>query len=215
MLLLMLVAVDFGRLFFSYISVSNAAREATSYAAAHAADTPWDVTAYRAAAAGAGAQEPNAQGQGGEGAMTLSNPTCFDPQTSLTLNCHAASNFAAGIGNQVRVTASQPFTFMTPIIGDVLGGSLTLSASATAPILNPPDTVDPRGAGPVDRSNANADPDAQPYAFAFAHPDAPARRDADALAFTHTDAQPDADPDVHGARPEQHVLQRPGPPSVA
>ena len=33
MLLLLLLAVDFGRLFFTYIAVNNAAREATSYAA--------------------------------------------------------------------------------------------------------------------------------------------------------------------------------------
>ena len=37
MLLFLLLTVDFGRLFFSYIAVNNAAREATYYAATHAA----------------------------------------------------------------------------------------------------------------------------------------------------------------------------------
>ena len=41
-MLLLLLAVDFGRLFFSYIAVNNAAREATYYAAAHAADSDFD-----------------------------------------------------------------------------------------------------------------------------------------------------------------------------
>jgi Flp pilus assembly protein TadG len=139
MLLIMLLAVDFGRLFFSYISVQNAAREATSYAAMHAADTPWDETDYRASVVAAGTRQSNVQAQGGEGTLSVSDPACFDPQTTAPLDCNAASRFATGIGNQVTVTASQPFSFVTPIIGGLLGGTLTISASSTAPIMNPRD----------------------------------------------------------------------------
>jgi PKD domain len=35
------------------------------------------------------------------------------------------------------VTVSQPFTFLTPLIGNLFGGSLTLTTSATAPVMNP------------------------------------------------------------------------------
>jgi Flp pilus assembly protein TadG len=165
LLVVMLVAVDFGRLFFSYIAVQNAAREATSYAAQHAKDTPWDGTAYRASVAGAGAQEPNVQGQGGAGTLAITDPVCFDPQTQVTLDCNVASDFATGIGNQVRVTASQPFAFVTPIVGDLFGGSLTLSATATAPILNPADVdIEP---GP----SQSAEPSASPEPGASSSPD--------------------------------------------
>lgn len=136
-LLLMLVAVDFGRLFFTYIAVNNAAREATYYAAANAADPGFDQAAYEAAAANAALRETNAQAQGGTGAMSVSQPRCFSPGTGTTLPCSAAADFAGGIGNQVTVTATQPFSFITPLIGDLFGGQLTLSASATAPVLNP------------------------------------------------------------------------------
>jgi Flp pilus assembly protein TadG len=109
LLVLMLLAVDFGRLFFSFVAVQNASREATSYAAMHAADDPWDDTAYRASVSSTGVQETNVQAQGGAGTLTVSDPTCYVQDSSTTVDCHAASNYAAGIGNQVVVTATQPF----------------------------------------------------------------------------------------------------------
>ena len=65
------------------------------------------------------------QGQGGAGAVTISDPTCYVQDTTTTIDCHTASDFATGIGNQVSVSASQPFTFVTPIIGDLFGGPFT------------------------------------------------------------------------------------------
>lgn len=38
LMLILLLAVDFGRLFFTYIAVNNAAREGAAYASAQAAD---------------------------------------------------------------------------------------------------------------------------------------------------------------------------------
>jgi len=138
MLLILLVAVDFGRLFFSYIQVNNAAREAASYAGIHAADSPFNLAAYAAGADSAAAGETNAQGQRGEGGLTVDPPFCFAPsKPTAGIGCDAASKFADGIGNQVTVRASLPFTFFTPIISGVVG-VLPLSASATAPVLNPP-----------------------------------------------------------------------------
>jgi hypothetical protein len=141
MLLLMLLVVDFGRLFFTFIAVNNAAREATSYAAAHAADVPFDIAAYRAAVDSAGERETNAQAQGGAGSLVIDDPVCFSPASSAILDCDEASDFAGGIGNQVSVTASQPFTFLTPLISGVFGGALDITASATGPVLNPRDVT--------------------------------------------------------------------------
>ncbi len=137
MLVLLLLAVDFGRLFFSYIAVNNAAREATYYASARAGDSSFDQTAYEFAVTQAALREAANQGQGGEGSVLVSTPTCFVPATGVAIGCDVAANFAAGIGNQVKVQVSQDFSFLTPIIGELFGGQVTLTASATAPVLNP------------------------------------------------------------------------------
>lgn len=136
MLLLLLVAVDFGRLFFSYVAVNNAAREATFHAAAHASDSSFDQAAYEAAVTQAALRELAGQGQGGEGALTVSVPSCIDAASGTPVACALAADFAAGIGNQVSVSVSRPFTFITPLIGDLFGGQVMLAASATAPVLN-------------------------------------------------------------------------------
>ena len=149
MMVLLLLAVDFGRLFFTYIEVNNAAREATYYASAHAGDAVYTEWVYEAEVATAALREANVQGQGGEGAMTVTGPTCFDPATSSAIDCRAAASWAGGIGNQVTVTVDRPFTFLTPLIGGVFGGDLTLTASATAPVLNPLDATVTAGSEPT------------------------------------------------------------------
>jgi Flp pilus assembly protein TadG len=141
MLLLLLLAVDFGRLFFTHIAVTNAAREGAFYAAEHASDQPFDKDDYEAAAIVAAERETNVQAQGGAGVIDVDAPRCYDPGTDTTIDCAAASNFAGGVGNYVEVTARQDFTFLTPIIGDILGGTITLDASATGPVLNPLDVT--------------------------------------------------------------------------
>jgi PKD repeat protein len=86
---------------------------------------------------GATTGQGNAQGLSGGGLLDVSS-TCFSPSAPATpIDCHVASNFAAGIGNQVTVTVKQPFAFLTPFIGSLFGGSVTLTTSATAPVFNP------------------------------------------------------------------------------
>jgi Flp pilus assembly protein TadG len=137
MLLLMLIAVDFGRLLFTYIAVNNAAREATYHAGVHGADTPFNQTAYVEAVRAVGEREANVQGQGGEGVLTVSAPVCSMADGAI-LDCHAASDFGTGTRNRVTVSVSQPFDFLTPFIGDLFGGGVTLTASATGPVFSPP-----------------------------------------------------------------------------
>src|SRR5450759_4368935 len=116
MMLILLIAVDFGRLFSAYISDVNAAREGANYAAAHAADTTYTTTDFNQGVVGATTGQGNAQGLSGGGLLDVSS-TCFSPSAPATpIDCHVASNFAAGIGNQVTVTVKQPFAFLTPFI---------------------------------------------------------------------------------------------------
>ena len=70
-LFLVLMAVDFGRLFFTYVQVSNAAREAAAYGAVQ----PTDKAGMRARAD----QEQNAQAQAGEAPLEPIQATCRTP----------------------------------------------------------------------------------------------------------------------------------------
>jgi hypothetical protein len=135
----MLLAVDAGRLFFTYIAVNNAAREGAAYAGMHAADNSVSLSDYEDAVRNTALQEANVQGQGGEGSATVADPVCFAATSGSVLDCQLASDFAGGTGNQVTVAVTQPFTFLTPVIGSLLGGSVDLVASATAPVMNPPE----------------------------------------------------------------------------
>ncbi len=123
-LALLLMAVDFGRLFFTYIQVSNAAREAAAYGATQ----PTDTVGMQARAV----QEKNAQSQG-EGPLDPIITSCAN-QAGTTIACAAAPG-GAGAGNTLTVTVRQPFTFLTPLINDMFGGSLRMSANVTTAVF--------------------------------------------------------------------------------
>ena len=103
LVLLLLLAVDFGRLFFSYVSVNNAAREDAYQAATRASDHDCDQTLIefgvtRAALSGANAR-------GADGSLIVSAPTCLEPTTRTTVRCDLAADFACGTGTRVRSSA--------------------------------------------------------------------------------------------------------------
>lgn len=144
LLLFLLIVVDFGRLFFSYIEVKNAAREGANTAASTAAayrNLTLTSGQYYTGVANAALGETNSQAQRGASPIVVSSPACFEPgPPPISIDCSLApqvSQSASGIGNQVTVAVTQPFTFFTPLINGFFGGSLTLSASATAVVLDP------------------------------------------------------------------------------
>ena len=126
-MLLLVVAIDFGRLFATYVAVNNAAREGAAYASAHptfvtSADNadPDNVT-YRVR------QEVANPSDARFTAVTVATPAC-NPSPCPTV-------IGTGGGKTIKVTVNTSFTFFTPIVSAVLGGSsLQLSASATAAI---------------------------------------------------------------------------------
>jgi PKD repeat protein len=123
-MLLLLMAVDFGRLFFTYIQVSNAAREAAAYGAAQ----PTDTAGMQARAV----QEKNAQSQG-EVALDPIITACAD-QSGSTIDCEDTPG-GTGAGKTLTVTARQPFSFLTPLINSFFGGNLKMSASVTTVVF--------------------------------------------------------------------------------
>src|SRR6188508_1142773 len=102
---LMVMAIDFGRVFFTYIALENAAREAAAYGAVQPDQTS-DIQ-DRAAA------EANVQGQQGEGSLTVST-VCRNPAGTV-IACAAAPG-GAGAGNTLTVSVERPFGFVTPLV---------------------------------------------------------------------------------------------------
>jgi len=162
LLTMLLLAVDFGRLFYTYIAVNNAAREGVFVAATRAADSDYEAEAYAALVVAAARREANTQTQTGEGQLFVAPPICFAPGASTTMDCHEASRFAGGVGNQVRVTTSRTFSFLTPLVSQFFADGLTLSASATGPVLNPLDTTITAATGATGSPEPSSDPEATP-----------------------------------------------------
>ena len=123
-LLLLVVAVDFGRLFFTYIQINNAAREGANYAI----HDPTNTLAIKNQAIG----EKNGQAQVGENAINLAT-SCAN-EFGVSIPCSMAEG-GAGSGSTITVTVNEPFKFLTPVIGAILGNTIQMNASATATVL--------------------------------------------------------------------------------
>lgn len=120
MMALLLIAVDFGRVFFSYVQITNAAREGAAYAATD----PTDAAGIRARVL----QETNAQGQGGEHSLGVT-VACTPAGSQVTEACNSASG-----GDQVTVGVSEAFSFYTPFVQGFFGNGWAIGTSASAPV---------------------------------------------------------------------------------
>lgn len=124
LLLLTLMAIDFGRVYLGWVNLQNMARIAANYAANH--PTAW-VTNNAAEKASyqdqirADAKANNCTLPLVSGTQTAPDPT-FAPDTNL--------------GSTAEVSLSCTFQIITPVIGNLVGsgGLLTVSASSTFPI---------------------------------------------------------------------------------
>ena len=123
-MLLLLIAVDFGRLFYTYIQLNNTAREGAAYVALN--PTTDDATLTTIAL-----RESNVQAQRGETAIAATS-SCVDA-TGTGLACASALG-GDGAGNRVTVNVSEPFNFFTPLISSFWQSGLTVKASATATV---------------------------------------------------------------------------------
>ena len=129
-LLFLVIAIDFGRIYFTNIELNNAVREAASYGATNPVDPQGMVARANA--------ERNAQAQGGEQTV-LTSPanivTRCATAANVTIPCDQSPG-GAGAGNTLTVTLKAPFSFFTPLIGAVLGNTVQISSSATVAVLN-------------------------------------------------------------------------------
>lgn len=126
--LFIVIAVDFGRAYFSHVQVMNGAREAAALGGAQL-NGPTDLTMLRDRVL----LEANEQDHAGENASIALEVECRNPAGSV-IDCGDAAH-GSGVGNTVTVTVARDFSFMTPLAGAILGDSFTIRAAATAPVL--------------------------------------------------------------------------------
>jgi PKD repeat protein len=124
-MLFTLIAVDFGRVYFSYVQITNAAREGANFGSV----APTNNSGIQAKAL----QETNAQSQGGEGGVTIPAPVCKDNLGNV-INC-SVSTGGAGPGNTITVTAVENFSFLTPFVNTFFSNNFVMRANATATVL--------------------------------------------------------------------------------
>ena len=118
LLLLVLGAVDFGRLFLGYVSLQNMARVGANYAALHPDAWPGNATeqATYESLILASVADPN---------CPVVTPVP-DPSFGITKDP----------GEPVSVSLSCQFSVLTPLIGNIVGKFVTVSASSTFPITS-------------------------------------------------------------------------------
>ncbi len=126
LLLIALLGLDLGRAYFSWVTLTNAARVAANYAALNpdasfAAGSTYDTLlrgdATNAACVITGAAPPQ--------------PVFADS----TLDANATTK---DLGDNVTVTVSCPFSVLTPIVRSITGNPLTISASSSFTIRTGP-----------------------------------------------------------------------------
>jgi PKD repeat protein len=124
MFFIMVICADFGRLFFSYIQLTNAAREGASYGSANPTDIN-GITGYAV-------QEANAQTQQGENPLVVT--TRCATASGAALACASAAG-GSGIGNTLTVTAHEEFDFLTPLISGFFADDFGMTASSTTVVF--------------------------------------------------------------------------------
>lgn len=114
---MLVMAIDFGRVFFGWVALQNVARIGASFAAAHpqAWDTPGhpDQTTYRV--------QMEADAAGINCTMPAPLPTPTFPEGAV-------------LGGDAVVSLSCDFTVITPLAGAIVGDPITVRATSVFPI---------------------------------------------------------------------------------
>jgi Flp pilus assembly protein TadG len=126
LMLLVAATVDLGRMFYSQITITNAAREAALEAAQRptswAAGQPCNTTTNRVMC---------------RALNEASNSFVKITPADVAMTCDPAC--ASGIGNKVRVSVAGHFSLITPLMAAFTGGqNVTLTSTASLQIATPP-----------------------------------------------------------------------------
>lgn len=138
-MLLTLAALDFGRIYLGYINIQNMARIAANYAANN--PDAWTGVGDASKKASyqnqilADASATNCHLPTAAGVETASAPTFTD----------ADGDGAYEIGDTAQVALTCTFNVITPVIANVVGGSIPVSASAVFPVKSGMTAAGPGG----------------------------------------------------------------------
>ena len=144
LLLLTLIALDFGRVYLGYINLQNMTRIATNFAANHpeawgADPDAKDQARYRnQILADATATNCRLPEQGGK--AVVPEPTFTDVN---------GDGNSQGLGDSVNVALTCTFDVITPGISNILGGTVAVGADSDFPVKAGMSAVANGGAGPV------------------------------------------------------------------
>lgn len=121
LLVLLMICLDFGRIFLGYVNLQSMARIGANYAATN--PTAW--------LSGDATVKARYQSQITNDA-TATN--CTLPKVGGTPTAPDPTFSGANLGDTATVSLSCSFQVLTPIISNILGGSVTVSSSAAFPV---------------------------------------------------------------------------------
>jgi Flp pilus assembly protein TadG len=124
LLLILMGVLDFGRAFFSYVSITNAAREGAQYGTWYPTDANGNTNL-----AAITTQVNQELDNTGISPVTV-GASCLDYYTNATIDCSSAH-----IGDRIGVTVSYNFGLLTTGILP-FGNSIPMSSFATMAIIN-------------------------------------------------------------------------------
>jgi hypothetical protein len=122
-LMIVLVGLDFGRVFLGWVQLNSIAREAAAFASRN--PDAWNTV------------NPQTKSQS-QYANLITNEAsginCTMPGTLPKPVFQGGANGPNPIGSPAQVTISCKFTILTPVISNILGGQLPVTASAAFPV---------------------------------------------------------------------------------
>ena len=134
LLLVLLLAIDFGRVFFGWVALNNASRIAASEAGFH--PEAWEGTGnaflqdiYQQQVVD-DMNAINCEAPGGSGAWTKADVP--DPVFKDVAGTFSTDPYEVGDHAQVRLPCN--FTFLTPLVGGIVGDPLTIVATSEFPV---------------------------------------------------------------------------------
>lgn len=118
LMLVLLLALDFGRVFFGWVGLTNATRIGANYAANH--PTAWDTPG-------------NATEQASYEAQILADAGALNCTLPGTIPDPVFAN-GTSLADSAEVTLSCTFSLITPLVSQILGGTVTISAESVFPV---------------------------------------------------------------------------------
>lgn len=142
LLILVAGAIDFGRAFYGWITIENAAKEGAMYGARN---PRCDTTKTGCASSATVSYSVNKDLSGLTGVSQTVSCVAPDQVTVRDLNANNGPTICRE-GDTYRVAVRYPFRLITPILASIVGQQLTIASTSTAMVLV--DAFDPTATAP-------------------------------------------------------------------